>query len=147
VAHHSKRRTSRSKRRLKNQKNSAVKLVRLELNAKALSEAIAGRRAILPSLPNMQDNVVVQKLSTAKIGNLPVDDFARLFCKDGGPPRKSDIVALRLGLIRVYFVAANARLYARTSEDQLKSAQAALTSLTRAIEQLDQVGPPRQACV
>ena len=71
----SKRRSDRSERKPNNERDSAPKVVRLELNAKALSEMIAGRRAIVPSLPNARDNVVVAKLSTAKIGDLPVDQF------------------------------------------------------------------------
>jgi hypothetical protein len=52
--------------------------VRLELNAKALSEMIAGRRAIVPSLPNARGNVAVAKLSTAKILISPATNFGRV---------------------------------------------------------------------
>jgi hypothetical protein len=92
----------------------------------------------------MQDDFVVQALSTAKIGDLPVDQFGRWLCKAGASPRKSHVVALRLALIRVYFTAANVRLYARATQAQLKLAQAALTSLLNATEQLGEVRPLRQ---
>src|SRR5690349_19579434 len=136
--------SSSSRRRPRNQLNSAPQLVRLELDAKVLADTIAGRRAILPSLPNMQDNVAVQTLSTSKIGDLPVDQFGRLFCRGGTSPRESHVIALRLVLIGVYFAAANMRLYARATGGQLKAAQAALTALTNATEKLDQIRPPRQ---
>jgi hypothetical protein len=144
MARGAKRRSDRASRLPKNDQYSGPKIVRLKLDAKALSEMIAGRRAILPSLPNLQDNLVVQKLATATIGDLPVDRFGHLFSKDGSSPRESHIIALRLALIRVYVAAANVRLYARATQGQFKSAQAALTSLTNATEQLDQVKPPRQ---
>jgi hypothetical protein len=64
--------------------------VRLKLDAKVLADTIAGRRAILPSLPNMQDNLAVQTLSTSKIGDLPVDQFGRLVSRDGTSPRESN---------------------------------------------------------
>src|SRR5262249_12464939 len=135
---------SSSKRRPRNQRNSAPQFVRLELDAKALADSIAGRQAILPSLPNMQDNLAVQTLSTSKIGDLPVDQFGRLFCRDGTSPLESHVIALRLALIGVYFAAANMRLYARATRGQLKAAQAALTALTNATQKLDQIRPPNQ---
>lgn len=144
MASGSKRRSGPSGRGRRYPQNEATKLVRLELNAKALLDMIAGRQTILPSLPNMQDNLVVQTLSTAKIGDLPVDQFGRWLCKDGTSPRERDVIALRLALIRVYLAAANARRYTRATRAQLKSAQAALSSLLSAIEQIDQVRPPRQ---
>jgi hypothetical protein len=144
MARRSKRRSNRTKRLLKNDQHSGPKIVRLELDEKVLSGLIAGRGEILPSLSNMRDYFVVQKLSSAKIGDLPVDRFGRLFCKDGSSPGESHIIALRLALIRVYFAATNVRRYARATRSQVKSAQAALSSLTNATKQLDQVRPPRQ---
>jgi hypothetical protein len=140
MAHRSKPRSNRAKRL---PKNSGPKIVRLELDEKALARLIAGEGDILPSLPNMRDNFVIRKLCTAKAGDLPVDRFGGLFLKGGGSPGESHIIALRLALIRVYFAAANVRLYARATRDQVKSAEAALTALTSAIKQLDQVRPPR----
>src|SRR6202045_1130713 len=102
---------------------------------------LAGRGTILP---NMQDNLVIQKLATASIGSLPLDHFGYLLCKEKEPLGEDYILDLRLALIRVYFAAAHVRLYARATQVQLESAQAALTSLTNATEQLDQVSPPRQ---
>jgi hypothetical protein len=140
----SKRGSGRSKPKPNNERDSAAKLVRLDLNAKALTEMIAGRGAILPNLPNAQDNLVVAKLSTSKIGDLSIDQFGRLLCKNEKSPGKEHIVALRLALVRVYFGAANARRYARATKDQIKSARMALASLTNAIEKLDFVRPARQ---
>ena len=71
---------------------------------------IAGRVKILPTLPNMQDDLVIRKLATASIGSLPLDHFGYLLCKDKKPPGKDHILDLRLALIRVYFAAANVRL-------------------------------------
>jgi hypothetical protein len=143
MARRSKRR-SNPKRLPKNDQISGPKIVRLELDANALSGLIAGRGEILPSLSNMRDYFIVQKLSSEKIGDLPVDRFARLFCKDGSPLGESHIIELRLALIQVYFAATNVRRYVRATRNQVKSAQAALTSLTNATKQLDQVRPPRQ---
>src|SRR5262249_38643176 len=136
--------SSSSKRRPRNQRNSAPQLVRLKLDAKVLADTIAGRRAILPSLPNMQDNLAVQTLLRSKIGDLPVDQFGRLFCTDGTSPRESHVIAVRLALIGVYFAAANMRLYARATRGQLKAAQAALTALADPTQQLDQIRTPNQ---
>jgi hypothetical protein len=105
---------------------------------------IAGRGTILPTLPNMQDNLVIQILATASIGSLPLDHFGYLLCKEKETPGEDHILDLRLCLIRVYFAAANVRLYARATRSQLEAAQAALSSLTHATDQLDQVRPPRQ---
>lgn len=140
----SKGRSARSERKPNNERDSAPKLVRLELNAKALSEMIAGRRAIVPSLPNAQDNVVVAKLSTAEIGDLPVDQFCRLLRNDGKSDDEKHIINLRLALIRIYFKAAAARWHAKATRDQIKSARMALASLTDAIRKLDLVRPAGQ---
>jgi hypothetical protein len=144
MARRSKRGSNPAKRLAKIDQDSRPKIVRLKLDAKALSRTIAGRGAILPTLPNMQDNLVTQKLATESIGSLPLDHFGQLLCKDNAPLGENHILDLRLALIRVYFAAANVRLNARASQGQLKSAQAGLTSLTNAINQLDQVRPPRQ---
>jgi len=144
MARHSKRRSNRAKRLAKTDQDSRPKIVRLKLDAKALSRMVAGRGTVLPTLPNMQDNLVIENLATSSIGSLPLDRFGHLFCKDNEPLGEDHILDIRLALIRVYFVAANARLYARASQGQLKSAQAAFTSLTNATNQLDQAKPPRQ---
>ncbi|MFZ1092238.1 MAG: hypothetical protein WAN75_23955 [Xanthobacteraceae bacterium] len=144
MARRSKRSSNRAKRLAKIDQESRPKIVQLKLDAKALSRMIAGRGTILPTLPNMQDNLVIQILATASIGSLPLDHFGHLLCKEKEPIGEDHILGLRLALIRVYFAAANVRLYARATQGQLESAQAALTSLTNATEQLDQVSPPRQ---
>jgi hypothetical protein len=144
MARRSKRSSNRAKRLAKIDQDSRPKLVRLKLDAKALSRMVAGRGTILPTLPNFQDNLVIQKLSTASIGRLPLDHFGYLLCKDKKPLGEDHILDLRVALIQVYFAAANARLYARATQGQLEAAQAALTSLTNATDQLDQIRPPRQ---
>jgi hypothetical protein len=144
MARRSKRSSNRAKRLAKIDQESRPKIVQLKLDAKALSRMIAGRGTILPTLPNMQDNLVIQILATASIGSLPLDHFGHLLCKEKEPIGEDHILGLRLGLIRVYFAAANVRLYARATQGQLEPTQAALTSLTNATEQLDQVSPPRQ---
>jgi hypothetical protein len=144
MARRSKRSSNRAKRLAKIDQDSRPKIVPLKLDAKALSRMVAGRGTILPNLPNMQDNLVIQKLATASIGSLPLDHFGHLLCKEKEPIGEDHILDLRLALIRVYFAAAHVRLYARATQGQLESAQAALTSLTNATEQLDQVSPPRQ---
>jgi len=118
-------------------------IVQLELDESALSELIAGRGEILPSLPNARDNLAVHRFTSASIGSLPVDHFGQLLCKPGETFADKHIDALRLGLIQVYFRAAYVRLYAKATQNQIKSARAALASLTNAIKQLDDVSPPR----
>jgi hypothetical protein len=144
MARRSKRKSNRAKRLAKIDQDSRPKIVPFKLDAKALSRMVAGRGTMLPTLPNMQDNLVIRKLATASIGSLPLDHFGYLLCKDKKPLRQDHILELRLALIRVYFAAAHVRLYARATQGQLESAQAALTSLTNATDQLDQVSPPRQ---
>ena len=129
MARRSKRSSNRAKRLAKIDQDSRPKIVPLKLDAKALSRMVAGRGTILPTLPNMQDNLVIQKLATASIGSLPLDHFGYLLCKDKKPLRQDHILDLRLALIRVYFAAAHVRLYARATQVQIESAQAALNSL------------------
>jgi hypothetical protein len=65
MARRSKRSSNRAKRLAKIDQDSRPKIVPLKLDAKALSRMVAGRGTILPNLPNMQDNLVIQKLATA----------------------------------------------------------------------------------
>ena len=143
MAGRSKLRANRTKSLPKNDQDFRPEIVRLELDAKALSGMIAGRDTIIPALPNMRDNLVVQRLSTARIGSLPADRFSHLFCKQGSSPNDDHCIDLRLALIRVYFAAANVRLYAKATQGQFKSAQTALTSLRNAIDRLNETSPPR----
>ena len=101
MARRSKRSSNRAKRLAKIDQESRPKIVRLKLDAKALSRMIAGRGTILPTLPNMQDNLVIQKLTTASIGSLPLDHFGHLLCKEKEPIGEDHILGLRLALIRV----------------------------------------------
>ena len=80
MARRSKRSSNRAKRLI--DQDSRPKIVPLKLDAKALSRMVAGRGTILPNLPNMQDNLVIQKLATASIGSLPLDHFGHLLCKE-----------------------------------------------------------------
>ena len=65
MARRSKRSSNRAKRLAKIDQDSRPKIVPLKLDAKALSRMVAGRGTILPNL-NMQDNLIIQKLATAK---------------------------------------------------------------------------------
>jgi hypothetical protein len=98
----------------------------------------------LPSLPNMQDNFVIEKLSTASLGSLDVDQFGHLLSKKGKQSDEDRLIELRLGLIRVYLDSAHARLVAKASRDQIKSAKSAMKSLFEAASRLDQAKPVRQ---
>jgi hypothetical protein len=129
MARRSKRSSNQAKRLAKIDQDSRPKIVPLKLDAKALSRMVAGPGTTLPNLPNMQDTFVIQKLATASIGSLPLDHFDYLLCKEKEPIGEDHILDLRRALIRVYFAAAHVRLYARATQVQLESAQAALTSL------------------
>ena len=141
------RKSKSSTSRRKKQPNSALKPVSLErklqIAKKLLMDMSAGRRAAVPSLPNVQDNLVIRQLATVKIGDLPVDQFGRLFGEDESS-QSDHIIELRVDLIRVYIKAADVRLYARATQEQLKSAQSALSSVVKAVKQLDHVRPQRQ---
>jgi hypothetical protein len=126
-----------------NLEQRTANVVQFELDESRLSELIAGRGEILPSLPNTLDNLAVHQFSSASIGSLPVDHFGQLLCKPGETFGDKHIVGLRLSLIKVYFQAAYVRRYARATRNQIRSARAALASLTNAIEQLEDVSPPR----
>jgi hypothetical protein len=104
---------------------------------------IAGRQ-IIPTLPNEHDNAVIRRLSTAGLGDLPIDQFGRLLRKEGHSNDRQSIIALRLALIRVYFDAADARQHARAAGKDVASARAALGSLKAAIRRLGEVRPKRQ---
>jgi hypothetical protein len=140
----SKRTSNRARRMPRNDRHSGPEIDRIELDSKAVSELLAGRGRVVPSLPNMHDNLVVQNLTTVKIGDLPVDRFASLLCKNGHTPRKTHVIELRLALIRGYFVASNARRYSKANRIQINGAQSALTAITAAVGHLDQVRPSRQ---
>jgi hypothetical protein len=149
MAHRSKRKPIPAKPLAKGDQNARPNMAGLELDAAAVPKGGTGQSAISPApipptLPNMQDNLVIYKLATASIGSLPIDHFGHLLCQEYEPPGKDHILNLRVAVIRVYFAAANVRLYSRATQGQLKSAQAALTALTNAVHQLDQVRPPRQ---
>ena len=123
-----------------------TKSSRIKMDVKVLSAKSAGRPVVLPSLPslpNMQDKLVLQTLATASIGSLEIDRLGHLLSKDGTPP-DNQVIGLRLALMRVYLESANSRFVANATKDQIKSAKAALASLGKATKQLDQAKPPRQ---
>jgi hypothetical protein len=105
---------------------------------------IVGRRTIVPSLANVRDNVIIAKLSTTTIGDLPIDQFCCLLRNDGKSDEENGIINLRRALIQVYFDAADARRQAKATRDQIESARKALESLTEAMRKLDLVEPARQ---
>jgi len=79
MARRSKRKSNRAKRLAKIDQDSRPKIVRLKLDAKALSRMVAGRGTILPTLPNMQDNLVIlpQLASAASPSIILVICFAK----------------------------------------------------------------------
>lgn len=104
---------------------------------------LGNRKFILQSYPNLQDHFVIERLIAAPISNLPVDECARVFCKNGKPLEESHIVALRCALIRIYLETATKRLNAKAKSSQVDSARFALSSFMTTLEHLDNVSPPR----
>ena len=100
------------------------------------------KKTSLQIWPNVQDNIVIATLNSAP--SLSVDGFARLLCKNGGRANKTHVSALRNALIQLYRGAAQKRLTARAAARQIRSAQQALSSFVKALEHLNNVGPPRQ---
>ena len=128
----------------KDKRRFTRKPVRVELDHRTLSDMIVSRSAILPLLPNTQDNLVVRSLTTTPIGDLPVDHFAELLCNKGASASDKHVIDLRLALIRIYFKAANRRIFARATNAQITSARKALNCLQQAIGHLDDINPLRQ---
>ena len=102
------------------------------------------RRAIYPGRANHQDWIVLQKLESAPLLSLRVDEFAHFLCKDGEQPNDDTVPALRLGLITVFDSAATHRLNARVAKAQLNRSRKALSLLTKGLKRLDDVCPPMQ---
>jgi hypothetical protein len=92
---------------------------------------------------NLQDDIVVDMLSRAELGSLPVDRFADLL-REEAPDAQNRVAIFRQGLIKVYGEAANRRRSAKASYPQIHAAQITLRSLTSDIERLDRIKPPRQ---
>jgi hypothetical protein len=101
-------------------------------------------KLILTNFQNLQDNCVIRQLCTTPISKLPVDGFARFFCKADEKPNEERIVALRYALIRVYMDAADARSKAKATSKQLTSAGQAMSLFKKALKCLDNVAPPTQ---
>jgi hypothetical protein len=99
---------------------------------------------MLPLFPNEQDNAVIRRLRTARLGGLPVDQFSRLLRKDGRGDDRQTIATLRRALIQVYVSAAKTRHRARAAQWQIDLAQRALASVKTAVTQLGEVRPKRQ---
>ena len=123
---------------------SATPTTQVELGPRNVSETIAGPRLSLPLLPNEHDNAVIRRLSTASLGTLTIDQFSRFLRKDGRCDDRQTIATLRRILIRVYFVAADARHRARAAQWQIDLAQRALASVKAAVTGLGEVRPKRQ---
>jgi hypothetical protein len=110
----------------------------------AVDSLVPGPSLRLPLLPNEHDNAVIRRLSTASLGSLTVDQFSHLLRKDGRGDDRQTIATLRRMLIRVYFLAADARHRARAAQWQIDLAQRALASVKAALTGLGEVRPKRQ---
>src|SRR6476646_7812119 len=120
------------------------KLATTAAGALAVDSLVPGPSLRLPLLPNEHDNAVIRRLSTASLGSLTVDQFSHLLRKDSRRDDRQTIATLRRMLIRVYFVAADARHRARAAQWQSDLAQRALASVKAALTGLGEVRPKRQ---
>jgi hypothetical protein len=80
MARRSKRSSNQAKRLAKIDQDSRPKIVPLKLDAKALSRMVAGPGTTLPNLPNMQDNLVIQKLATATVASAAFPSIILAIC-------------------------------------------------------------------
>jgi hypothetical protein len=132
-------------RTAKRQERKSIRAsARLRPASKSPSALTAGRTVFPIFLPNEQDNAVIRRLSTAGLGDLPVDQFSRFLGKGSRRDDPRSIVKLRFALIQVYFVAARARDRARAAQWQIELAQQAFASLKAAVTGLGEVRPKRQ---
>jgi hypothetical protein len=140
---HRKRRSARAARVKK--RKSARAATRARLAPQRVSQTTTERRIILPILrTNEQDDAVVRRLSTASLGDLPVDKFSCFLRKDGRRDDPQSVATLRCALMRVYVAAAHTRHRARAAQWQIDLAQGALVSLKTAVTGLGEVRPKRQ---
>src|SRR5690348_9286968 len=79
--------------------------------------------------PNVNDTLVIQKLSTTAAGELAVDSLLL----DSRQP----VPELRASLIDIYLKATNERQASKATKDQLKQAKTALSGLTKTLKCLE----------
>src|SRR5262249_53089082 len=131
------------RRRVQNRR-SARATTRRSLAPQSVPKTTTGRTRFLILLPNEQDDAVIDRLSSASFGDLPVDQFSRFLREDGHCDDDQSIATLRRALIQEYVDAARARHGARAAESQIEVAHAALTSLKTAVIRLGEVRSIRQ---
>ena len=87
-----------------------------------------GKRDTIPLTPNVNDSLVIQKLSTTAAGALAVDSLVL-------NPQQS-VPELRLALVNVYFKAAEQRQLSKATKSQLKNAKSALSQWKQVLKSL-----------
>jgi hypothetical protein len=105
---------------------------------------VSENKKFLSEWPNAIDKMVVEKLCTTPLLALPVDEFANLLCENEEVAGEQHILKLRYVLLRIYIDAAQGRLTAKASSQQISSTKKAVALLIKAIEHLDKVAPPSQ---
>jgi hypothetical protein len=85
-------------------------------------------------LPNAQDNKVVEQLARAPSGGLKLDHFASDLRPGKWKSQEAAVVELRLGVIQVHVAAAKFRASAKVPKDKIRSAEAALASMRKALD-------------
>jgi hypothetical protein len=137
------KRTSANRGRVEN-RQLALGTARKRRAPQGISKTTTARTIFPILLPNEQDNAVIDRLSTARFGDLPIDQFSRFLRKDGRCDDPRSLVQLRFALIQVYFAAGRARNRARAAQWQIDLAQTTLTLLKDAVIRLGEVRPRRQ---
>ena len=95
------------------------------------ADAKVGKSSAIPLItPNVNDSLVIQRLSTTAAGELPVDSLVS--------PQQS-VPELRLALVNVYLKAATQRQLSKATKSQLKNAKSALSQWTLALKSLERV--------
>src|SRR6476660_9535136 len=91
-----------------------------------------GKSSAIPLItPNVNDSLVIQKLSTTAAGALSVDSLVL-------NPRQS-VPELRLALLTVYLKATTQRQLSKATKSQLKNAKSALSQWTQVLKSLERV--------
>jgi hypothetical protein len=120
------KRPSQRKRGQKSKPNQA----RTRLNENA--DPKVGKRDTIPLItPNVNDSLVIQKLSTTAAGTLAVDSLV--------PNPQQSVPELRLALVKVYFKAAEQRQLSKATKSQLKNAKSALSQWKQVLKSLERV--------
>jgi hypothetical protein len=119
-----------SKRNRGQGRKSKTKQVRPRLNENA--DPKVGKSGAMPLItPNVNDGLIIRKLSTTAIGELAVDS---LMLNPHQPVSK-----LRVALVKVYWKAVKERQLSKATKSQLKNAKSALNQLTQVLKNLAKV--------